>query len=381
MSLLDFGRKVGGGLLDIAQRLGEQRFDPLVSAEAEQAAGEFAPLLRQRYDQQFRANRAKALRGGARWYEMNDIAAAEAQDEHDRAMAAAVQSAEFLRQRREQSGRSEALRKLIEKKPAEQREILEAMDPSEASQLLAEQAFPKPDKDPFTFQQMGEGYVLKGNSADGSYEIIHDPKWAGDRRERQLALTRSEEGEDIVFRNPLTGEEINRVPGAASNKYKSTDASRQAAGFAGRMINAERNLPNYVPTMKEYAAFSKMGEPGTGFSEAALRAAMNKAGLSPQARSYFQYVSDWARSKLRKESGAVIALEEIVTELNTFFPIPGDESDPAILEQKRAARAIANDAMVMQAGDEWDRWLEKHPEHGDKPMTAAERAKKLREGK
>lgn len=61
---------------------------------------------------------------------------------------------------------------------------------------------------------------------------------------------------------------------------------------------------------------------------------------------------------LRKESGAVISPTEYETEDRKYFPQPGDSR--AVIEQKRAARELAIDAMRVQAGPKGAQSIKSH---------------------
>jgi hypothetical protein len=61
-----------------------------------------------------------------------------------------------------------------------------------------------------------------------------------------------------------------------------------------------------------------------------------------------QAQEDWVRAKLRKESGAVIADEEMEREIATYFPKPGDT--PQVIKQKAKARETAIQGMKKAAG-------------------------------
>lgn len=69
---------------------------------------------------------------------------------------------------------------------------------------------------------------------------------------------------------------------------------------------------------------------------------------SPARRAAQNYADDFIRAKLRKESGAVIAAEEMQREYETYFPVPGDEAPD--LERKRKLREQAIEGLRVQAG-------------------------------
>jgi hypothetical protein len=70
--------------------------------------------------------------------------------------------------------------------------------------------------------------------------------------------------------------------------------------------------------------------------------------MTPEQQRFKQAADDWIRSKLRKESGAVIGEAEMAAEYMTYFPQPGD--DATVVEQKRQARAQAVRQMEIVAG-------------------------------
>lgn len=65
-------------------------------------------------------------------------------------------------------------------------------------------------------------------------------------------------------------------------------------------------------------------------------------------QQYTQAQEDWVRAKLRKESGAVIADDEMAREISTYFPQPGDK--PEAIAQKQQARQVAERALEKGVG-------------------------------
>lgn len=130
-------------------------------------------------------------------------------------------------------------------------------------------------------------------------------------------------------------------PGATARDAKPpTDGQLQAAGFYERMSAAERELEATV---------------NAGFKPGNMRDYLT-AGQGPlrnwaatdEGQKYRQQQEDWVRSKLRKESGAVIGDDEMEREIKVYFPQPGDSE--AVITQKGKSRAIAIDAMKKNAG-------------------------------
>jgi hypothetical protein len=136
------------------------------------------------------------------------------------------------------------------------------------------------------------------------------------------------------------GPRFQPVPGMpASQKNQPSEAELTAAGYATRM-NAADKLLNALP---------KDAVPGP------VATTMNNK--FPAAAPYFssegqqqyrQAQEDWVRAKLRKESGAVIADEEMAREIRVYFPQPGDSEK--VIKQKQEARQRANTVMEMAAG-------------------------------
>jgi hypothetical protein len=178
MDLLNRMRGFGGGLLDAARRFGEHEYQPNSSVAAEGMAGPYAPLARAQYDRDYRVARGRAIRQGARWYEMDDEAASAAQGAYDDGMVRAMQIAEALRGRREKEGRAMALAEAIKSMRGsgqmsdQQAAALSAVDPDAAGEILAKASFPN-----------SEGTAQSGRIVDtfrGSDGMVHAVIQTGD---------------------------------------------------------------------------------------------------------------------------------------------------------------------------------------------------------
>lgn len=117
------------------------------------------------------------------------------------------------------------------------------------------------------------------------------------------------------------------------------DTERVAGGYASRMLAAERVIQEVGPSGDRSLGTDVAAKAG-GYAE--------RVAMSPEQQQVRQAQEDWVRSKLRKESGAVIAKEEMDKEIETYFPMPGD--GPEVIAQKTRARATATDAMMTAAG-------------------------------
>lgn len=121
-----------------------------------------------------------------------------------------------------------------------------------------------------------------------------------------------------------------------------TEAQGKAAGFADRMMAAEKILsdPSYKETVSPAeAAISSLPIVGD---------AASNVFRSANRQQYVQAQEDWVRAKLRKESGAVIGADEMRDEVRTYFPQVGDS--PAVIAQKAEARRTAMQGIGREAG-------------------------------
>lgn len=136
--------------------------------------------------------------------------------------------------------------------------------------------------------------------------------------------------------------EAARARAAAAGQKPATEAERTAAGYTQRMIEATKYIDQFEDTGKaSYTSEGARSIPKVG--GAAARAVMSK-----EQEQYRQGQEDWVRAKLRKESGAVIGDQEMQREIETYFPMPGES--PEVIQQKKASRAVAIDAMRTNAG-------------------------------
>lgn len=132
------------------------------------------------------------------------------------------------------------------------------------------------------------------------------------------------------------------TPAAPRENFVPTEGERTSANYLGRMQAAEKRLGDYKPGMMDYLSAEKWMEGGGVTSSAANMVMSEKGG------AYYQAAADWVRAKLRKESGAVISPQEMVQEIRTYFPMPGDS--PARIKQKQEARRQAEFGMQQMSG-------------------------------
>lgn len=120
-----------------------------------------------------------------------------------------------------------------------------------------------------------------------------------------------------------------------------TESELSSAGYAGRMQRAEAVL-SQLPRSADRPSLPEQSARSMGADTAA------NVVMSSSRQQYRQAQEDWVRAKLRKESGAVIAKDEMDREIDTYFPKIGDL--PAVVEQKRLARAQAMEQLRSSSG-------------------------------
>lgn len=123
-----------------------------------------------------------------------------------------------------------------------------------------------------------------------------------------------------------------------------TDAENVSAGYATRMATSGKIINEL-----EKKGVGKPGLVESAYRGAGLETAANVSqGLDPDRQRYRQAQEDWVRAKLRKESGAVIAPDEMDREIRVYFPQIGDTG--AVIKQKADSRKVAESAMKQAAG-------------------------------
>lgn len=124
---------------------------------------------------------------------------------------------------------------------------------------------------------------------------------------------------------------------------KPTEGQLMTSGYFDRMQKAEQTIQP-LEDAGEYPMYGAALAGSTPFVGNIAR----RIAMSPEQQQYQQAADDWIRSKLRKESGAVIGEDEMRQEYETYFPQPGDSKE--VIEQKLKARETATNAMRNAAG-------------------------------
>jgi hypothetical protein len=118
-----------------------------------------------------------------------------------------------------------------------------------------------------------------------------------------------------------------------------TEGQLSSAGYASRMEASEQTMQRL------------MGEgfdPSNAKDHLLSSVPLGNYAVSKEWQQHRQAQEDWVRAKLRKESGAVIADDEMEREIKVNFPQPGDSKE--VIAQKARTRALAASGMKNAAG-------------------------------
>jgi hypothetical protein len=136
---------------------------------------------------------------------------------------------------------------------------------------------------------------------------------------------------------------------------KPTEAEQKAAGFAQRMEFSDQVAKDLESKVAAQQLAGK--DVGTMYPTARTQALgavpfvgnyLENIGSSTQQQLYKNAQENWVRANLRKESGAVIGVDEMKDEIRTYFPQPGEK--PEKIAQKQMLRQVTQNAMKTAAG-------------------------------
>ena len=175
-------------------------------------------------------------------------------------------------------------------------------------------------------------------------EIRRDPNFVATTDQKPELVTVLENGQPVQrIIDMNTGNVISDVGAGAPKDTKKSDAQLTSDGFYERMKEAEK----IIKPLEKEGDFPSYGS-ATAASIPFVGEGVKRLVQSPNTQKYSQAADDWIRSKLRSESGAVIAADEMQAEYRLYFPQPGDSKD--VIAQKQDARQIATEAMKRKAG-------------------------------
>lgn len=183
MSLLENIQRIGGGLLDFANGLpgvlapsmSDPAGDPSLASAADPAA---VAAARERYKRAYVAQMMQAAQSGTPLAALDATAATNAQPSYDNDISRAVQAAQYLKQQREQTKRTESLQQLISSvTDPKQKAALSIATPDQASAQMLKEAFPveKSGLERYVIQPIGNGYAVMLDRQTGQKEMIKAP--------------------------------------------------------------------------------------------------------------------------------------------------------------------------------------------------------------
>jgi len=179
-------------------------------------------------------------------------------------------------------------------------------------------------------------------------DVSGEPKLMPESEIASLGLPKFQKSD---IKSPARVAQDVQVAEATAGAKPLTDAQAKSGTFALRMYGATDKL-----SKSSAGADGKLGTADDYVpSRADIFASKLPAGnsmVSDEYRLYSQAQDDWISANLRKESGAVIGVEEMVKEREKYFPQPGDKA--ADVKQKYLSRRAAEAGMKVASGKGYD---------------------------
>lgn len=147
-------------------------------------------------------------------------------------------------------------------------------------------------------------------------------------------------GNPVFFQPDKAGGQPNIVPGVKPPQKDSalTEAQAKATTFMSQMKAAEKELGG-IPI-----------DPTKTWSQVdvSLAGGLTNFAASPAAQRARQAQEQWSESFLRFKTGAAATKDEVILNVRTFFPQPGDSAD--VIEQKQRMRQQAVQDIAFATG-------------------------------
>lgn len=134
----------------------------------------------------------------------------------------------------------------------------------------------------------------------------------------------------------IAAAEKRRIAEANKDDKDPTGEQNKAAGFYDRMESATQIIDRL-----EAGGYDPSSTSARGLGQVNVTA-------DAQDQMYNQAARNWISANLRKESGAVIGVEEMEQEYVKYFPVLGDT--PEVIRQKAEERAVVTRGMKRSAG-------------------------------
>lgn len=164
-------------------------------------------------------------------------------------------------------------------------------------------------------------------------------------------------GNPVFFQPDKAGGQPNIVPGVKPPQKDSalTEAQAKATTFMSQMKAAEKELGG-IPI-----------DPTKTWSQVdvAMAGGLTNFAASPAAQRARQAQEQWSESFLRFKTGAAATKDEVILNVRTFFPQPGDSAD--VIQQKQRMRQQAVQDIAFAAGQKATAQQGQQPPPGPKP--------------
>lgn len=147
-------------------------------------------------------------------------------------------------------------------------------------------------------------------------------------------------GNPVFFQPDKAGGQPNIVPGVKPPQKDSalTEAQAKAATYMSQMKSAEKELAG-VP-IDPTKLWSQV--------DVSLAGGLTNLAASPSAQRARQAQEQWSEAFLRFKTGAAATKDEVLLNVRTFFPQPGDSAD--VIDQKQRMRQQAVQDIAFAAG-------------------------------
>lgn len=204
-----------------------------------------------------------------------------------------------------------------------QREMAQIQQAFQSGQMTAQQAFQAAENAKSREQQM---QVAQMSRVPAGYQP-------------------TDTGMQAIPGGPADPSVVTAITAAQSGSKPATEGERNAAGFAGRALDAEK-------VIRQFENINQGAGGATGAALGAVRGlGMEMAAnamSSPERQQFVQAQRQFTEARLRKESGAAIPKQEYESDAITYFPQPGDSAET--VARKRQARNEVIESLKLSAG-------------------------------
>jgi hypothetical protein len=286
--------------------------DPNMEALAGDTGGMAAKAAAAR---NYQAARAQAVQNGAKWYNMDALAAPAAQQGYDDSIANSVKAVQMLKQTREQDRRQSSWLDMINSITDPEAKAAASADPQEAAKAILEKKFSK-DVQQYSTQILDNGTAIITNTITGEHQLIKDPNAVkGGIKVLNLG------GKDVIVNSagqPIaaferTANPQNTVAGLTPGQIQQSNKFREEYDNLTKDYRKSRDAYNTIQSLSkdasganDYAliyAFNHLIEPSSVVRETEFANTQNIAGLERKLQVWTQRLQtgEQLTSEMRQE--------------------------------------------------------------------------------